>query len=95
MENRRLKLNNGKEIDVRHAYSLPPDEEVAEVGPEDPEIGILRLDKMDGQTLRVVCNFACHSIQGVPGGHNASDLSDFASSVIEDNLSNGTIALFV
>src|SRR5262249_47547412 len=41
MENRRLKLKSGKELDVRHAYSLPPDEEVAEVGPIDPQIGIL------------------------------------------------------
>jgi hypothetical protein len=95
MENRRLKLKNGKEVDVRHAYSLPPDEEVAEVGPVDPEIGILRLDRMDGRTLAVVYNFACHPIQGVPGGHNTSDLSGFASSVIEDNLSDETIALFV
>ena len=95
MENRRLKLKNGKEVDVRHAYSLPPDEEVAEVGPVDPEIGILRLDRMDGRTLAVVYNFACHPIQGVPGGRNTSDLSGFASSVIEDNLSDETIALFV
>src|SRR4029078_12753084 len=66
MENRRLKLKNGREADVRHAYSLPPDEEVAEVGPVDPEIGILRLDRKDGRTLAVVYNFACHPIQGVP-----------------------------
>ena len=64
MENRRLKLKNGKEADVRHAYSLPPDEEVAEVGPIDPEIGILRLDRKDGRTLAVVYNFACHPIMG-------------------------------
>ena len=95
MENRRLKLKNGKEVDVRHAYSLPPDEEVAAVGPVDPEIGILRLDRMDGRTLAVVYNFACHPIQGVPGGRNTSDLSGFSSGVIEDNLSDETIALFV
>src|SRR6218665_313500 len=37
MENRRLKLKSGKVADVRHAYALPPDEEVAEVGPVDPQ----------------------------------------------------------
>jgi hypothetical protein len=95
MENRRLKLKNGKELDVRHAYSLPPDEEVAEVGPVDPEIGLLRLDRKDGRTLAVVYNFACHPIQGVPSGGNTADVTGFASQVIEDNLSDGTIALFL
>lgn len=95
MENRRLKLKNGKEVDVRHAYSMPADEDVAEVGPIDPEIGILRLDRTDGRTLAVVYNFACHPIQGVPNKGNTADVTGFASQVIEDNLSDGTIALFV
>ena len=95
MENRRLKLKNGREVDVRHAYSLAPDEDVASVGPVDSEIGILRLDKNNGQTLAVVYNFACHPIQGVPNGGNTADITGFASRVIEDNLSEGTIALFL
>lgn len=94
-ENRRLKLKSGKEADVRHAYALPPDEEVAEVGPIDPQIGVLRLDKLDGTTLAVVYNFACHPIQGVHGDGNTADLVGFASQVIEDNLSPGAVALFV
>ncbi|HVX63033.1 MAG TPA: hypothetical protein VHC19_20595, partial [Pirellulales bacterium] len=95
MENRRLKLKSGREADVRHAYSLPPDEEVAEVGPVDPQIGILRLDRLDGRTLAVVYNFACHPIMGVPGGANTADVTGFASQVIEDNASDGAIALFL
>jgi hypothetical protein len=95
MENRRLKLKSGKELDVRHAYSLPPDEEVASVGPVDPQIGILRLDRTDGRSLAVVYNFACHPIQGVPNGGNTADITGFSSKVIEDNSSDGTVALFV
>lgn len=95
MENRRLKLKNGRTVDIRAAYSLPPDEEIAEVGPVDPEIGILRLDRVAGGTLAVVYNFACHPIQGVPSGGNSADITGFASQVIEDNLSEGTIALFL
>ncbi len=95
MENRRIKLKDGREVDVRHAYSLAPDEEVAAVGPVDPQIGILRFDRKDGRTLAVVYNFACHPIQGVANGGNTADIVGFASKVIEDNLSEGTMALFL
>jgi len=94
-ENRRLILKNGKEIDVRHAYAMPRDEDVAKVGPIDPEIGILKVDKKSGGTLAVVYNFACHPIQGVPNKGNTADMTGFASQVIEDNLSEGAIALFL
>ena len=94
-ENRRLKLKNGKELDVRHAYSMPADEDVAGIGPIDPVIGILRLDRQDGGTLAVVYNFAMHPIQGVPGKENTADVTGFSSEVIEDNLGQGAVALFV
>ena len=77
MENRRLKLKNGKEIDVRHAYSMPRDEDVAEIGPIDPDIGVLRLNRQDGTPLAVVYTFACHPIQGVPNGGNTADITGF------------------
>jgi len=95
MENRRLVLKDGRQADVRHAYSLPPDETVAGIGPVDPEIGVLRLDRLDGSILAVLYNFACHPIQGIPSGGNTADLTGFASKVIEENLSEGTTALFV
>lgn len=94
-ENRRLKLKSGKEADVRHAYSLPPDEEVAGVGPIDPEIGVLRLDRVSGGTLAIVYNFACHPIQGVPSGANTADFVGFASRAIEENSGDGSMAFFL
>ncbi|MCC6696253.1 MAG: hypothetical protein IT365_11540 [Candidatus Hydrogenedentes bacterium] len=95
MENRRFALKNGTEADSRHAYSLPPDEAIASVGPVDPQIGVLRLDRKDGRTLAVVYNFACHPIQGVPSGGNTADLTGFASKAIEDALGQGATALFL
>ena len=65
------------------------------VGPVDPEIGVLRLDRQDGRTLAVVYNFAVHPIQGVPNGGNTADITGFSSKVIEENLGGGAIALFV
>ena len=95
MENRRVKLKNGKDADMRRAYSLPPDSEVESVGPVDPQIGILRLDQKNGKTLAVLYNFACHPIQGVPGGGNTADLTGFSSKVIEDCLGDGAMAFFI
>lgn len=94
-ENRRLRLKNGRETDVRHAYSMPSDEDVVEIGPIDPEIGVLRLDRMDGTPLAIVYNFAMHPIQGVPGGANTADVSGFASTLIETTLGHNVTALFL
>ncbi|MGL4552594.1 MAG: hypothetical protein ACRC33_15585, partial [Gemmataceae bacterium] len=94
-ENRRLRMKDGKEIDVRHAYSLPPDAEVAEVGPIDPRIGLLRLDRAGGRPLAVVYHFACHPIMGLPSGEDTADLVGFASAAVEDGLGDGAVALFL
>lgn len=94
-ENRRLKLKGGGEADVRHAYSLPPDEEIDDVGPIDPEIGILRLNRTDDRPLAVLYNFSCHPIQGVPSGGNTADIAGFACKAIEDSSGDGAIALFL
>jgi hypothetical protein len=95
MENRRIILKNGKEWTIRHANPLPPDEEVAGIGPVDPEIGILRLNRKDGRTLAVVYNFACHPYQRVPNRGTTADFPGFASKVIEDNIGKGALALFL
>jgi len=95
MENRRLKMKDGSEVDMRRAYSMPPDGQVAAVGPVDPEIGLLRLDRRDGTPLAVLYNFAVHPIQGVPSGGNTADLAGFASKVIEENLGGDVLAFFV
>jgi hypothetical protein len=94
MENRRLILKDGSQLDVRHAYSLPSDESVAAIGPVDPKIGVVRFDRVDGSPLAVLYQFACHPIQGAASGGNTADLVGAASQVIEENLGAGCIALF-
>lgn len=95
MENRRVRLKNGREADLRHAYALPADAEVAGIGPVDPEIGVIRLDRKNGQTLAVLYNFAMHPNLTSPHGDNTVDVNGFASKAIEENLGNGAVALFI
>ena len=95
MENRRVRLKNGREADLRHAYALPADSEIAGIGPVDPEIGVIRLDRKNGQPLAVLFNFAMHPNLSSPHGANSADVNGFAAKVIEENLGNGAVALFV
>ncbi len=94
-ENRRLTLKDGSEVDMRRAYSMPCDEDVASVGPIDPQIGPLRLDREDGQPLAVLYHFACHPIMNPPSKGNSADYPGFASKVIESSLGGGALAFFV
>lgn len=93
--NRTLRLRNGKHWTIRHANPCPPDDEVAELGPLDPEIGIMRFDRLDGQPLAVVFNFACHPLIGIAGGQVTANYPGFAARVIEDCLGHGALALFL
>ena len=95
MMNRTLRLKDGRHWTIRHANPCPPDDEVAGVGPVDPEIGILRIDRIDGRPFAVVYNFACHPYLGVPGGGITADYPGFASKVIEETLGHGAMALFL
>lgn len=92
--NRVLRLKNGEERTIRHGYPCPPDDEIAALGPVDEEIGLLRVDRVDGGTLAVVYNYACHTLIGVPSGAVTANFPGFASQVIEENLP-GAMALFL
>ncbi len=94
-ENRRIKMKDGGEVDMRRAYSMPRDEDVAGVGPIDPQVGLLRLDRADGSVLAIVYNFACHPIMNPPNKGSSADFPGFASRTIEDALGGGAMAFFV
>ena len=93
--NRTLRLKNGQGWTIRHSNPCPPDEEVAGVGPIDPEIGILRIDRLDGRPLAVVYNFACHPLFGDAQGAITANFPGVASALIEETLGNDAIALFL
>jgi hypothetical protein len=93
--NRDLRLRNGQAWTIRHSNPCPPDEEVVSLGPIDPEIGILRVDRMDGTPLAVVYNFACHPLFGDARGSITANYPGVASVLIEETLGHGAMALFL
>ncbi|MBN1673130.1 MAG: hypothetical protein JXR37_18940 [Kiritimatiellae bacterium] len=93
--NRTLRLKNGRAWTVRHSHPCPPDDEVAGVGPIDPEIGILRVDRLDGRPLALVYNFACHPLFGNAQGSITANFPGVASRLIEQTLGHGALALFL
>lgn len=94
-ENRRLRLIDGSEVDLRRGYSSPPDDRVAAVAPIDPQIGLLRLDRETGGTLAVVYLFACHPIMNPPWKGSSADFPGVASTLVEESLGDGAVALFM
>lgn len=95
--NRRIKLKNGQERDIRHAYSMPADDAVEDVGKIDPEIGIMCIQTLDDDILAVVYNYSCHPIQGVPSRgrrDNTTGYPGYASELVEQTLDEGAMAFF-
>ena len=93
--NRTLKLKNGQHWTIRHANPSPPNEEVAGLGPHDPQIGILRIDRLNGTPLAVVYNFASHLLYADPQGSITPNFPGVASQLIEETLGHGATAIFL
>ena len=93
--NRTLNLKNGKQWSLRHTNPSPPDEEIESTGPADHEIGILRIDRLDGTPLAVVYNFACHLLFGDARGSITANIPAYASKNIEETLDNDCMAFFI
>lgn len=96
--NRNLRMKDGSHWTIRHSNPSPPDDDVVGLGPVDPEIGILRVDRadrVDGPPLAVVYNFACHFLFGDPTGKVTANIPGVASRVLEDYWAGQTMAFFV
>jgi len=93
--NRTLRMKDGSHWSVRHTNPSPPDDQVAAVGPTDPQIGVLRFDRADGSPLALIYNFACHPLFGDPAGGVTANFVGVASSCIEAMLGHGATALFL
>ena len=93
--NRRVVLTNGKVFTIRHANPNMPDENIAGLGKIDPEIGILRIDRLDDTPKAILYNYACHPYTGVPNRGVTAEYPGFASRLIEKQLGHESMALFI
>ena len=97
--NRTMMMKDGSDHTVRSYHcTMPPDNEVERLRPIDPEIGILRIDRLDGRPLGVVYNFASHLQLGAPGGTIGTITADHAGvtlSYLEQNIGGEVMAFFL
>lgn len=97
--NRTMMLKDGTDRTIRSFYTpMPADKEVQGLRPIDPEIGIVRIDRLDGKPLAVLYNFACHLLLGTPDGRQGSITADHVGVTLrylEDQIGNGAMAFFL
>jgi hypothetical protein len=93
--NRTVRMKNGLDYTIRGCNPFPPDDEVEALRPIDPEIGILRVDRLEGTPLAVVYNFAAHLLLGSPRAAITADHPGFTSAYLEKNLGNDVMAFFI
>lgn len=93
--NRTLRLKDGTHWTIRHSNPSPPDDLVESFGPLDTELGVIRVDRLDGTPLAVVYNFACHLLWGDPLNRVTANFTGVASDVVEAALGHDSMALFL
>lgn len=93
--NRTLMMKDGTDYTIRGCNPAPPDEEVEALRPVDPEVGVLRVDRLDGSALAVIYNFGSHLLIGQPTGNITADFPGVASRHVEAVLGNGAMAFFI
>lgn len=93
--NRTLMMKDGSDYTLRACNPLPPDEEVEQLRPVDAEVGVLRVDRLDGSPLAVVYNFASHLLIGTPGWNITADFPGVTSNFLETMLGSNAMAFFI
>ena len=90
--NRTMMMKNGTDHTLRPE---PPGDEIEGLRPIDPEIGILRIDRLDGSPFAVVYNFASHLLVGCREGKITADFPGVTSQHLKDNLGEDVMAFFL
>ncbi len=90
--NRTFMMKDGTDYSWRPE---PPGDEIERLRPIDPEIGIVRIDRLDGTPLAVLYDFASHLLVGCRRGKITADFPGVTSQYIETTLGGGVTAIFL
>ncbi len=93
--NRTLMMKDGTDYTIRGCNPLPPDDEVEALRPVDPEVGVLRFDRLDGTPFAVIYNFGSHLLIGSPFSNISADFPGTTSGFLETALGHGAMAFFL
>lgn len=90
--NRTMVMKNGTDYSWRPE---PPGAEIEKLRPIDPEIGILKIDRLDGSPLAVVYDFASHLLVGCRKGKITADFPGVTACYLEEHLGGDVVAIFL
>ena len=93
--NRTLMMKDGTDYTLRSCNPYPPDEEIESLRPIDPEVGVLRIDRLDGTPMAVVYNFGAHLLIGSHTANITADFPGVASNHVEKILGHDAMAFFI
>jgi hypothetical protein len=93
---RRKKMRDGKVFTTRYGvpstWRVNPDL-IAGEGPIDPDLTVIRIERLDGEILAVISNFGCHASVALMSPNVSGDFPGEAMATLETVLGEGTVAL--
>ncbi len=90
--NRTFVMKNGTDYSWRPE---PPGDEIERLRPIDPEIGVIRIDRLDGSPFAVIYDFASHLLVGCRRGKITADFAGVTSGYLEQHLGGEVAAVFL
>lgn len=93
---RRKKMTDGKVFTTRYGvpstWRVKP-ELIAGEGPIDPDLTVIRIERLDGEVLAVISNFGCHASVALMSPNVSGDFPGEAMAVLERALGGSAVAL--
>ncbi len=93
---RRKKMKDGRVFTTRYGvpstWRVNPDL-IASEGPIDPDLTVIRIERLDGEILAAISNFGCHASVALMSPNISGDFPGEAMATLETVLGEGTVAL--